>query len=480
MNLAGTLEALKSLSPAVAASLNFREDRFRRRLRLLLWVGFGGLLLLMTVIGLSAVSFLYQIQHRQEQIREQYVERDRILAKLRSDIYLSGTYVRDFLLDNDETLARTHKNDFVETRERILAGDAEYRRLVHPADRASFQDFERELNAYFAILAPTLSWTAAERQQKGYSFIREEVLPRRMNMVSLADRIQEVSQRELEASSQQIGELFASFRLKLLIMLLLTVAVGIALAGATLWRVLHLERESQMRFEEVARARNELQQLSAELLSAQESERRRIARELHDEVGQALWAMMLGLGNLRSALEQDKLDEARRQLQMVQEVAEKNAAVVRNISLLLRPSMLDDLGLVPALKWLAREVSRTTPLEVEVIAGNFSRDLPEDHKTCVFRVVQEAIRNVSRHAGARQAKVKLEESSGRLLVTIQDDGSGFEPSQEKGMGMLGMEERVARLGGAFRVDSRPGRGATITFELPLAPVFYETSPLRTA
>jgi signal transduction histidine kinase len=194
-------------------------------------------------------------------------------------------------------------------------------------------------------------------------------------------------------------------------------------------------------------------------------------------VGQALWAMMLGLGNLSSSLGQSNLAEARRQLQMVQEMAEKNAAVVRNISLLLRPSMLDDLGLIPALKWLAREVSRTASLEVEVVAQELSMDLPEDHKTCVYRVVQEAVRNSSRHAGARHANIRIEYDLRELRVTVQDDGKGFEPSKEKGIGILGMEERVARLGGTLEINSERGRGTTISFNLPL-PKALDPTPAK--
>jgi signal transduction histidine kinase len=485
MNFTRTLEAIRTVSPGAAASLHLRDRLSHRRIRFLLWIGFGGLLLLMGVIGLSALSFLYQIEIRQEQIRQAYVERERTLEKLRSDIYVSGTYIRDLLLDTDESLAPTHRADFLETRRRITAGIDEYRRLLQREEQEPFQQFNNELNAYWAVLAPALDWNTQQRRERGYSFIKEQVLPRRMNIVSLTDRIQQISERELEASSRQLSDLFSSFRLKLLVMLLLTVAIGLGLAGTTLWRVLELEHESEVRFREVARARAELQQLSAELLSAQESERRRIARELHDEVGQALWAMMLGLGNLGSSLGQNNLAEVRRQLQMLQEMAEKNAAVVRNISLLLRPSMLDDLGLIPALKWLAREVSRTTSLEVEVIAKDLSVDLPEDHKTCVYRVIQEAIRNSSRHGGARHANISIEHDERELRVAIQDDGKGFEPSQEKGIGMLGMEERVARLGGLFRVHSERGRGTAISFELPLPDVLDEipahaTSPLRTA
>jgi uncharacterized protein HemX len=198
------------------------------------------------------------------------VERERTLEKLRSDIYVSGTYIRDLLLDTDESLAATHRADFLETRRRITAEIDEYRRLLQREEQEPFQEFNNELNAYWAVLAPALDWNTQERRERGYSFIKEQVLPRRMNMVSLADRIQQVSERELDASSRQLSELFSSFRLKLLVILLLTVVIGLGLAGTTLWRVLHLEHQSEVRFREVARARAELQQLSAELLAAQE------------------------------------------------------------------------------------------------------------------------------------------------------------------------------------------------------------------
>src|SRR5581483_8617140 len=173
------------------------------------------------------------------------------------------------------------------------------------------------------------------------------------------------------------------------------------------------------------RAREELKQLSAELVSAQEMERRRISRELHDEVGQVLSAMMLAVGNLRSALRSRNSEEAARQLQLLQEMTEQNARVVRNISLLLRPTMLDDLGLAAALKWLAREVSRTGAMQVDVAAEDCPDDLPEEHRTCVFRVVQEAVRNASRHSGASHVRIYAHRDGPKLRVSVQDDGKGF-------------------------------------------------------
>ncbi len=211
-----------------------------------------------------------------------------------------------------------------------------------------------------------------------------------------------------------------------------------------------------------------MKRLSSELLSAQENERRRISRELHDEVGQVLSAIMLGLGNLRAAIEMNDREEALSQLQLVQDMTQRNASVVRNISLLLRPTMLDDLGLLPALKWLAREVSRTSGIHVEVVAETDAEALPEDHRTCVYRVVQEAAHNAVRHSGAHQIRIHVQLTApGRLRVSIQDDGKGFAPSQSTGLGILGMEERIHRLGGTMQVESQPDRGTIVSFVLPL-------------
>jgi signal transduction histidine kinase len=138
------------------------------------------------------------------------------------------------------------------------------------------------------------------------------------------------------------------------------------------------------------------------------------------------------------------------------------------MSLLLRPSMLDDLGLVPALQWQAREISRNNNVRIDVQADLSSEHLPDEHKTCIYRVVQEALRNVTRHARAKSVQIRLTHPDGTLHLTIQDDGQGFIPERDKGMGLLGMQERVSHLRGAFELVSRPGKGTVINVELPLA------------
>jgi signal transduction histidine kinase len=130
--------------------------------------------------------------------------------------------------------------------------------------------------------------------------------------------------------------------------------------------------------------------------------------------------------------------------------------------------MLDDLGLVPALQWQAREVSKLTSMEVSVATELASDDLPDEYKTCIYRVVQEALHNCSRHAAATRVRIEVRQEPGRLSLSIQDDGRGFDVKQTKGLGLLGIEERVARLGGKCEVHSGVGSGTILAIELPFS------------
>ncbi len=438
-----------------------------KQIRRLLLIGFGGLLFLLAFTGLNALSVLKKIQTENQGIREDYVHRDRMLEQLRSDVYLSGTYARDLLLESDPALADAHRNELDNAQRRIQSTVTAYRHLLRSEERAPFQQFVQELDAYFESLRPALEWNADQRRSLGYTFMKNSLLPRRMTVVQLADQISQVNAKQLETGNRQLSQLFANFRRSLLLLLVLTLLGGFLLAGGSMARLLRLEQVSALRFQEVVQARSALRDLSARLIEVQESERKALSRELHDEVGQALSGLLLGIGNVVAVVASGDSMEARSQLQDLRRLAERTVAVVRDMSLLLRPSMLDDLGLVSALQWQAREVSRTKNVYVQVEAGSVPDDLPEEYKTCIYRLVQEALHNVTRHAKAKTVQIHLkEQEDGSLELTIQDDGQGFRPQHEKGVGLLGMEERVSRLHGSFRVESQPGHGTIIRVVLP--------------
>jgi signal transduction histidine kinase len=240
---------------------------------------------------------------------------------------------------------------------------------------------------------------------------------------------------------------------------------GLILVVVSIRRVQRLEREAKARYDEVEEARRELRRLSDRLVTAQEEERRNLSRELHDEIGQAMSAMLVELGRLEAAPDSETRSE---RLTSVRRMAEASVGMVRNVALLLRPSMLDDLGLVAALRWQAREVTRRSGLKVKMVADEIAEDLPDSHRTCLYRVAQEALNNCAQHSQATQVRVVVHRDQDGLSVTVEDDGIGFEPSREKGMGLLGMQERVERLGGLFSIESKPGNGTVLWIHFPLA------------
>jgi signal transduction histidine kinase len=434
--------------------------RKNRQASWLLWLGFGGLLCLLAFAGLFGLSTLKTISHRNERIRADYLRRDRILQQIRADLYLSGTHIRDLLLEYDPGQAEQHRVSFRITRQAVDSNCTEYSRLVGPDQRELFDRFSAERLRYFEQLQHTLAWNTEERQTRGISFMKDVLLPERAFVVQMADQLSLANAHQLEGGSREVTYLFDAFDQNLAVLTAGCLLVGTLLAAFTAWRILHLEKITQGQLQE-------LQVLSSRLVQVQESERRAIARELHDEVGQSISGLLLGIGNVAAMLPPEQHGPALFQLNDLRHLAERTVASVRNLSLLLRPSMLDDLGLVPALQWQAREISRTANISVQVAAeGVPEEDLSEETKTCIYRIVQEALNNAARHARATTVEVRLSPSANQILsLEITDNGRGFVP-HEKGLGILGMEERVRQRRGTFCIQSEPGRGTTLLVHLP--------------
>jgi signal transduction histidine kinase len=451
-----------------------RSNRaFAPNTRLALIAGFGGLLLLIGFAGLDGMQAFEQIQRTNDDMREAFLLRTRVLDRIRADVYVSGTYVRDYLLEPESGKAEGHRYSLQETRNDMDAALEQYRALLGAQESGPFQGLTTELSAYWKVLEPVFHWSPEQRRRDGYFFLRDEVFPRRTAMLGIADQIHAINESQMETGKLQVAETFARLRRRLAIAIALTVGLGLLLATFTIRRILSLEYEAAIHFREISQAQTELKQLSARLVEVQENERRSIARELHDEVGQALTGVLVEMANLSTLIRAGDAEATAAKAGEIKKEVEASIGVVRNLSLLLRPSMLDDLGLAPALQWQAREVSKRSGVWVKVDAEGISDDLPEEHKTCVYRLVQEALHNCVQHAGAHNVKVTVEREQGRLLLSIQDDGKGFNAQQERGMGLLGMEERVSHLGGVFSVHSEPGQGAELRVELPLPAELHE-------
>jgi signal transduction histidine kinase len=203
------------------------------------------------------------------------------------------------------------------------------------------------------------------------------------------------------------------------------------------------------------------------VVQAQELERRRLARELHDETGQALTSILLGLKPLEEALAGHPAHGA---LAELREHVVSALQDVRRLAVELRPAVLDDFGLVPALERLTDAFAEQTGIRVDFRSALGETRPTSEVETALYRVVQESLTNIVKHAAARSVSVSLARRESGVAAVIEDDGTGFDPRavREDGVGLLGMRERLALLDGRLEIESRPGAGTTIVAEVPAA------------
>lgn len=209
-------------------------------------------------------------------------------------------------------------------------------------------------------------------------------------------------------------------------------------------------------------------QLLEKVITAQEDERRRISRELHDETGQALTSLMVRMHTMK---QQCPVPELKPKIEQLRLLVVNTLDNIHNLSMELRPSVLDDLGLDAALERYVQDYNQRYPVQADLLVrGLGGKRLPPPVETAVYRIVQESLTNIARHAQAKNASVLLEKRNGRIRVIIEDDGIGFELQQaakNERLGLYGMKERAELLNGTLTIESTPGQGTSIFIEVPL-------------
>lgn len=241
-------------------------------------------------------------------------------------------------------------------------------------------------------------------------------------------------------------------------------ADGKVLSGLAIWRDISERKEVEQRLRESYEI---LRELTSRRETAREEERKRIARELHDELGQQLTALRMGASTLRIRFAPDNPALAEH-VQKLLELADQTMQVVRNTVSSLRPGALD-AGIAAALEWLTAEFSRGTQIAYSLSVPDETLPLAEERAIALFRIVQESLTNVARHARARHVCVTLERVGNDCLLQVRDDGCGFDPvaTRRRSFGLAGMKERMLMLGGKIDIVSAPGKGTTIKVELPI-------------
>jgi len=427
--------------------------------------GFGALLILMGFICVDSLHTLAAFASNNAQIRKDFLYREQTLTQVRTSLYESGVIMRDYILaETGPAEQRALEAEIRSSREQTSSVLEACVRTLPAAESTPFKDLQQEMERYWSMLDPIFAMSENEKRKSGGAVLRNDVAAQHLRILAIARDVSTINSDNLREADRRATELSGQFRKRLLIAVAITFGLGLILATATIVYVGGLERSVEEKYKQSQIARRELQELSKRLVDTEERERKAISRELHDQVGQSLGALLLDVEALATL--PDEKGSFREGLLNIKRLAQTCVNEVRNMALLLRPSMLDDLGLVAAVEWQAREISKRTGMLVETADENVPDDLPEEHKICVYRVVQEALNNCSKHAGAKRARVTLRRVPDQLQVVVEDDGKGFDAERVRGLGLIGMHERVSQLGGELKVDSHPGRGTRVSADLP--------------
>jgi signal transduction histidine kinase len=439
-------------------------------------VGLGSLLVLIVVAMLTTARKAQDITTQLDQLNSHHHEVDAKLRRLRSDVNLSGIFVRDYLLDLSREHAPEDRQQLAELRESNMKTLAELRAFAPPHPE-QIHNLQLQLEDYWETFDPLFDWTIGEKLIRGASFLRREVVPRRDAVIAIAQDIEGLNNANLAEQRAEVERRQAAFRGDLRRMLWQCLLLGLAVALTVVFRLRILEHRSVAQRLAAQKAERELRQLSQRLVATQEEERRHLSRELHDHVGQVLTALRMELGRIeRGRPPADaRLGAA---VAEAKQLVDKMFRTVRDLALGLRPSMLDDLGLRAALEWHVRDISRRAGVEVDLrIEGNVD-NLADAYQTCVYRAIQEALTNCVRHARARSIAVDVIAADGALTISVGDDGVGFNADQRHdGLGLRGIDERVKEIGGRLTITTAPGHGTTLVMQVPLP---AETGEVRLA
>jgi signal transduction histidine kinase len=405
------------------------------------------------------------------QVGRRYMEAQALLSETRAEVYRASIYVRDALLD--PAPEPENYRDVLEASYR-RADDllAEYVPVLGSVtERERAERLRREIAELRDANLGVLSTDSSRWRIEAGELLTRRIMPKREAAIQVANELQTLNRNAYVEQQAEAAGLYREIQNRFWQTFGLAVLATLGIALLSAFHVSRLERHLREDQEKDARTAIELQKLSAKLVSAQEEERRTIARELHDEIGQVLAVIKMDLSHAARLIASgeastDVLDDAR-------SITDRALHAVRDISHFLHPPLLDDLGLSAAVDWYVQNINKRHELNVDLKSQNMAARLPSDLEVAVYRIVQEGLTNVLRHAKARHCEVELTRVDNRVVVQVRDDGVGFDPKQPRrveaghGLGLIGIRERVMQLGGQLRLDSTPGRGTMLRAEFQI-------------
>ena len=434
--------------------------------------GFAIVFALWIAWGYQLIRGLEQIEADSVRVHDAHVRGDQILLKLRTNVLLGSIYLRDAIIDAASPRREDYQRELFRLRDETEHSLRSYLpEVTSSIERDHWVRLQSELGEFWASRHIVFGDSAPANTVDAAALLRQRVVPRRVNVLVVIDQLAALQAEGNRRRQVDTLGLYQRARTQLLSLggISLAVALGVAVMASIYVGRLQHQIERQRASEQ--RHREDLERLSARLLSAQESERQNLARELHDEVGQALTAVKMDIGIAMRGGDEQRVKAA---LAEASELAETTLRGVRDLSQLLHPSTLDDFGLPTALAAYCRGFSERTGIRAQ-LAETVEQRFAPIVETSVYRIVQEALNNVARHSRATACTILLRVEDGHLHLVVEDNGcgvglEGLATTARRGLGLISMRERAQALGGTFSLTSGEGESGGTRISVVLPPI----------
>jgi signal transduction histidine kinase len=425
--------------------------------------------------GYEFTTRMAAVEEASAKVTARYLEAQERLTTIRSQLLVASVHVRDALLEPDRSLIPRYERQINDTYASIDIALRDYEPVLDTALQIEqVEHLRRELAGFRQMTAQVLDQVKGGATRDVRALLNQSLVPRREAAVRVSEEVQSLNRAAFVQHQKDIAQIhrLAERRTWQQVGLALIASLGIALVFSGYAGRLEGRLVAQMQTNE--HNTRYLQHLSTRLIGAQEEERRNVARELHDEVGQALTAIQVELSVAQRRLNAAGI--APGLLKDAESITHGALQTVRDFSQLLHPALLDDLGLVAAVEWQAKSFEGRHGIRVDVQQDGMAKQLPREVELAAYRIVQEALTNVAKHARATTCHIRLRRDNGDLEVTVEDDGRGFDPANldetHRGLGLVGMRERVALLDGRVALESARGEGTRVKVRLPVSERVY--------
>lgn len=452
-----------------------REPLERPTIRAALFLGFGLIVGIWLFAGYSSTRRIADVERQAAAINGRYMRAQELLSTVRAQVLLGSVYVRDALLDPDITAAPEYRRRLESSYHIVDDALQQYVPVLDSGmERTQVARLRGEIADFRRTMLEVLDTDPHRWPLDARVLLRTRVVPKRELVIRLSEEAQTLNRGAFVQQQSAVAAVYGVTQRRIWTTLGATLLASLGIAALATLYAGRLEDRVHAQRQKEARDTLDLQHLSSKLITAQEEERRSIARELHDEVGQVLTAIKVELALAEHAIA--AAGGPAGTLAGARIIADGALHTVRDLSHLLHPALLDDLGLREAAEWYLRGFGKRHGLRVDLQHDRMDERFSMETEASAFRIIQEGLTNIAKHAKATSCRVYLQRLPHTILITLEDDGIGFDVAEDEqhrgarhGLGLVGIRERATHLRGTMRLESTVGNGTRLTVELPARP-----------